>query len=430
MTSAIQLKDAGIEDVGRRNLMLLVQLRWVAVAGQFATILTAQFALGVELPILPMFGAIGLLIALNLAQLLSERRRPVTHAQLLAALLIDVAALGVQLYLSGGATNPFAELFLVQVVLGAVLLRPWSSWLMVGVTSVAFALLTRFYQPLDLAPVWATRLSAPYLAGKWFNFTLAAVLIVLFVMRVARNLRERDAHVAALRQRAAEEEHIVRMGLLASGAAHELGTPLASVSVALGDWARDPLIRANPSLTAEVEEMRSEITRCKTILSGVLLASGEATGEAPARTTLRRFLNDILADWGASHPGLISFDDRMGPDRPIVADRALAQALVNTLDNAAEAGAQAIEVRAAVSRGTLTLVVRDDGSGVPPAILANLGKPYQSSKDRRGAGLGLFLATNVLRVLGGTLTLDNRAGGGAEAVFNLPLAALSLEDAE
>ncbi|MEZ0496087.1 ATP-binding protein [Sphingomonas sp. IW22] len=417
------------EDAGRRNLLLLVQLRWLAVAGQLATILAVQFAFGVALPILPMFAMLGLLIGLNLVQLLAERRRPVTNGQLLAALLIDIAALSVQLYLSGGATNPFAGLFLLQVALGSILLRPWSGWLLVVVTSASFAALTVEYRPLSLSPGMESALSLPHLIGNWFNFTLAAVLIVLFVTRIARNLSERDARLAAMRQQAAEAEHIVRMGLLASGAAHELGTPLASVSVALGDWAREPAIRGDPALAAEVEDMRAEVARCKDILSGILLASGEVTGQAPERTTLRRFLTEIVARWDRVHPGLVTLDDALGADRAIVADRALAQALTNVLDNAVEAGARHIAVEARRDGETLTLAVRDDGAGVPPAILTHLGKPYQSSKNRRGAGLGLFLATNVLRVLGGTLTLSNRAGGGAEAVFRLPLAALSLEDA-
>lgn len=415
------------EDAGRRNLMLLVQLRWLAVAGQLATIVAVQFGLGVELPILPMFAALGLLIGLNLVQLLAERRRPVTDAQLLAALMIDVGALSVQLYLSGGATNPFVGLFLLQVVLGAVLLRARSGWLLVGVTSAAFAVLTVDYRPLPLPRAMASTLSAPYLVGNWFNFTLAAILIVLFVTRITRNLTERDARLAAMRQHAAETEHIVRMGLLASGAAHELGTPLASVAVALGDWQREPAIAADPALAAEVADMSAEIARCKTILAGILLASGEVTGEAPERTGLRRFLRGVAQTWETAHPGALAYTDALARDRPIVADRALAQAIANVLDNALEAGARTIEMDARQTGDMLVLRIADDGPGMPSAILTNLGKPYQSSKNRRGAGLGLFLATNVLRVLGGTLAVTNRDRGGAEVVFRLPIDALSLD---
>lgn len=417
------------EDVVRRNLLLLVQLRWLAIGGQLITIWAVQFGYGIALPHFQMLAVLGGLIALNLVQMTAERRRPGTNAQLLVAVLIDIVALAAQIYLSGGATNPFATLFLLQVVLGAVLLPVWSSWLVVAVTSGAFGLLTTWFRPLALPPEFASSLSAPFLAASWVNFTLSAVLLVLFLTRVARNLQERDAHLAAMRQRAAEEEHIVRMGLLASGAAHELGTPLASLSVALGDWWREPAIQRTPHLAQEVDEMREEVARCKQILSGILMAAGEVTGQAPERTTLRRFCERIVCDWSAGNPDRVRFHNQLGRDRPIVADHALAQAITNLFDNAVEAGATAIEFTARKQRGELSLVVQDDGPGFPLAVLANLGKPYQSTKDRRGAGLGLFLASNVLRTLGGTLSARDLPRGGAEVTLTLPLDALALEEA-
>lgn len=406
--------------------MLLVQLRWLAVGGQLATILAVEYLLDVRLPLAPMIGTLAGLVALNLVALAVRRRRPVTNAQLFAALLLDVAALTVQLYLSGGAANPFISLYLLQVVLGAVLLEAWSSWTLVALTSAAFAGLAVIAPPLPLPPRFASTLSPSFVLGSWFNFTLAAVLLVLFVTRISRNLRERDAHLAAMRQRAAEEEHIVRMGLLASGAAHELGTPLASISVLLGDWRSEPAIINSPHLAAEVDEMRTEVARCKQILGGVLFAAGEVTGEAPARTTLSRFLDDIVADWSGGDPGRVTIDNRFDGDVPIVADRALAQALTNMLDNAVEASASSIRLTVEQRGEWLMLTLRDDGIGFPPAILAELGKPYRSSKDRKGAGLGLFLATNVLRTLGGTLNARNLPQGGAEVSLCLPLPALAL----
>ncbi|WP_375270840.1 ATP-binding protein [Sphingomonas sp.] len=407
--------------------MLLVQLRWLAVGGQVATILAVRYLLGIPLPVHTMLMTAMLLVVLNLLVLIAERRRTPTNLQLLAGLSVDVACLTLQLYLSGGATNPFVTLFLLQVVLGAVLLEAWSSWLLVAVSSAAFAALTLFFRPIALPIAYASRLSPPFLFASWFNFTLAAVLLVAFVTRIAHNLRDRDARLARLRQRAVEEEHIIRMGLLASGAAHELGTPLASLSVALGDWTREPAIAANASLAAEVEDMRTEVARCKDILAGILFAAGEVTGEAPARTELRRFVGGIVADW--TGPARATLDDQLARDATIVADRALAQALINLLDNAAEAGATRIDVALRQEHDLLVFVVRDDGHGFPPSILGNIGKPYQSSKDRRGAGLGLFLSTNVLRTLGGTLDARNLLSGGAEVTLRLPFDALLLEDA-
>jgi len=266
--------------------------------------------------------------------------------------------------------------------------------------------------------------------ASWVNFVLAAVLLVFFVTRIGGNLRRRDASLAEMRQRAAEEDHIVRMGLLASGAAHELGTPLSSLSVILGDWRKQPGLNADPALSEEIAEMQAAVARCKEIVGGILYASGEARSEDLERTTLRTFLATVTSPWSAQHPGTFAFIDRLGGDPAIAADRTLAQIVTNVLDNAAEAGASRIAMTAAIVEGTLVLGVHDNGTGFPPDMLDRLGKPYASTKDRRGAGLGLFLAVNVMRKLGGSLDARNADDGGALVTLSVPLQALALEGAD
>jgi two-component system sensor histidine kinase RegB len=414
------------EEAARRNLLLLIQLRWLAVLGQLTTILGVHLVFGVRLPMVPMLATVGVLVALNLAMFPARALRPATNAQVMAGLLVDVACLTVLLYLSGGATNPFVSLYLLQVVLGAVLLETGSSWALVFLTSAAFAFLAVVHRPLPLPPLLATSLSGAFLFALWFNYTLTATLVVQFVTRIARNLRDRDARLAELRQRAAEEEHIVRMGLLASGAAHELGTPLASISVALGDWRADKKIARDPQLSAEVADMQAEVARCKAIVAGILFAAGEISGEAPERTTLRRFVTGLIEGWPRNDSVILDY--RLASDLPIVADRALGQSIVNLLDNAIEAGATGIRLSIAQQDEALVLAVRDDGRGFPAEILPRIGDPYNSSKGRQGAGLGLFLTHNVLRTLGGTLTARNLEAGGAEVLLRVPAAALALED--
>lgn len=413
-------------EASARNVRLLALLRWLAVGGQLAAILLVHFAVGVRLPLVPMLGALVVLVVLNLAIDRVVEHRAISKAALFATLLVDVACLTTQLYLSGGVGNPFVTLFLLQVVIAALLLRDWSSWVMVALTSALFAWLAHAAPPFALPPGWASTLSLPFVLGSWFNFTLTASLLALFVTRIARNVAEHDARLAALRQRAAEEEHIVRMGLLASGAAHELGTPLSSIAVMLGDWQREPAIAASPALVADLDDMRREVTRCKDILSQVLLASGEVRGNAPVRTTLRTFLSGLVDAWHGKDGAAATYEHLMAGDPRIVADKALAQTITNLLDNALEAGARAIALCARSDGDRLVLSVRDDGSGFSPAILDGLGKPYLSTKARRGAGLGLFLAVNVLRTLGGTVSARNREHGGSEVTLMLPLAAISI----
>jgi two-component system sensor histidine kinase RegB len=260
-------------------------------------------------------------------------------------------------------------------------------------------------------------------------FALNAALLVIFITRINRNLRARDARLADLRSRAAEEEHIVRMGLLASGAAHELGTPLSTVSVILGDWRRMPVITADAQLLEEIDEMQAQVQRCKSIVSGILLSAGEARGESPVATTVRTFLDGLVKEWQETRPvARFSYDNRFGEDLSIVSDSALKQMIHNVLDNALEASPGWVGLDVARAADTLSLTVTDAGPGFPPEMLAQLGKPYQSSKGRPGAGLGLFLVSNVARTLGGSVSAHNRPEGGASVTLTLPLESITLEE--
>jgi two-component system sensor histidine kinase RegB len=419
------------DSAGLKNLQQLIQLRWMAVVGQIFTIEVVHYGFGIRLPLEALLAMLGGLIAFNIASLLRWRTgRTVSNAELFVALLVDVATLSAQLYLTGGASNPFVFLYLLQVSLGAVLLKPWSTWTLVGITAVCFAGLALFGRPLALPTDPAGGLGSPYVLGLLVCFTLNAVLLVTFITRIGRNLRERDARLAGLRQRAAEEEHIVRMGLLASGAAHELGTPLATLAVILGDWRRMPVFAADAELSQEVSEMQAQVQRCKVIVSGILMSAGEARGESSMATTLRTFLDGLVAEWlGSRSHASLEYDNRFGDDLPMVSDSAIKQMIFNVLDNALESSGRWLRLEVGREGDDLLLRCSDDGPGFVPAMLAHVGKPYQSSKGRPGGGLGLFLVVNVARTLGGAVSVGNRAEGGAAVSISLPLAAITLEEA-
>jgi two-component system sensor histidine kinase RegB len=402
---------ASVENAaGHKNMLHLIQLRWIAVIGQITTIAVVSVGFGIHLPLPQMLAVLACLVALNIgSQLRWHERRVVANSELFFALLIDVGSLTAQLYFSGGTTNPFAFLYLLQVILGAVLLEAWSTWTIVAITSASFPSL--------------------YVQGMLICFVLNAALLVVFITRISRNLRAGDAQLADLRQRAAEEEHIVRMGLLASGAAHELGTPLATLSVILGDWRRMPEFNRNRDRHEEIIEMETQLQRCKKIVSGILLSAGETRGESSVKTTISTFLNDLAKEWSSSRP-IVSFvyENRIQQDLPVAFDSTLKQMIFNVLDNALEASPRWLSLEATCEADSLKLLITDAGPGFAPAMLAQLGKPYHSSKGRPGGGLGLFLVVNVARTLGGTVTARNRAEGGAAVELFLPLAAITLDE--
>jgi two-component system sensor histidine kinase RegB len=198
--------------------------------------------------------------------------------------------------------------------------------------------------------------------------------------------------------------------------------------VILGDWKRMPEFKKNPELLEEIAEMQTQLKRCKSIVSGVLLAAGETRGESAARTTIRTFLDQLVDGWKASRPVHgFAYSNRIAADVPVVFDSALKQTIDNVLDNALEASPDWVGLDACVEHGVLKVSVTDSGPGFAPAMLAQFGKPYQSSKGRPGGGLGLFLAVNVARTLGGSVTAANRPEGGAEVRLTLPLSSIVLE---
>jgi len=412
---------------GRRNMLLLIQLRWLAVIGQVVTIAVVHWGLKIPLPLGMLLLAPAGLAVMNLASApVTLRRHSVTDPELMLALFVDVAALTWLLFFSGGAGNPFVALYLMQIVLAAVLLRPPYAWGFVLVTSACLMLLAVWHQPLLLPPDTDAHMGLIQ-AGALVNFILIAVLLVAFVTRSTQNVRARDAYLADARQQAAEQDHIVRMGLLASGAAHELGTPLASLSVILSDWKRMPALTGDADLTSDIAEMQAEVERCKTIVTGILMSAGEARGEAPTITTLGGFLSEIVAEWREKSNDAMAVVLR-GPtprDPRIIADPALKQVFSALLDNAQEAGGERMVIAATLDDDLLAVEFNDDGPGFAPEILERMGQPYQSTKGRAGAGLGLFLLVNVMRKLGGGVVAANRRDGGASVRLTLPLEALA-----
>jgi two-component system sensor histidine kinase RegB len=225
------------------------------------------------------------------------------------------------------------------------------------------------------------------------------------------------------------------MGLLASGAAHELGTPLSTLAVILGDWTHDEELMGDEVLREDIEEMRTQVQRCKSIVSGILLSAGEARGEESEQTTVCKFVDALAEEWRTTRTmPAFSYRNDFGEDTPMVSDTTLKQMAFNVLDNARDASPQWVEL--VITRDdtaevpALCITVNDAGPGFAPGMLDHLGEPYQSTKQRPGSGLGLYLVMNVARTLGGSVTARNRAGNGegsgAQVSIRLPLAAIAL----
>ncbi|AGT08472.1 ATP-binding protein [Paracoccus aminophilus] len=408
----------------RKNLALLIRLRWIAILGQIAAIAVTHSLLDLSLPLGRMIPVSMALVVLNLISVWWLRhQREIGNRLILWSLLLDVAALTILLYLSGGASNPFVTLFILQVILGVVLLPPGLAFIVMLATVAAFFWLLGNGRPLIL-PMPARGLEPSFmdlhLQGMFLGFVMAAGLLFRFMLSISENLRQRDNQIAHLRRQLIEEDHLVRLGLLASGAAHEIGTPLTTVAVTLDDWQTQGL-PPEDELRLETARMLGEVARCRAIVSDMLMSSGQERLDEAGPELIEDFLEDLVADWQASDPTLaVTIEADEAESVLILADPMLENALRNLLDNAVEAGARRLTISARpLGDDRVQLRLADDGPGFPPEIIGAPGHPFQSSHEDPGRGLGLFLVSNVMRRIGGAMSLENPASGGAAITLEI-----------
>lgn len=427
------------------NLKRLFVLRNIEVAGQATAVGIAAKWLDMSLPLMPMGAIIAALACLNLLTWLRLGKPwPVTDHELFLQLLADLAALAGLLYFSGGSTNPFVSLFLLPLTLAAAVL-PWMhTWAMTALAVGCYSLLLFHFVPLpqpgvilpftDAAVCFADGSSMVHgtgngfelhVLGMWFNFVVSAALIAFFVVRMAQSIRDRDRLLAGAREATLRDERIVALGTLAAGAAHELGTPLSTMAVITKELQQE--YAQNPNLMEDLGILRDQVTACKRILSNLLASANQARGENANPLPLDAFLEQLLDKWRLMRPG-VPLDAHWRGEHPapaILADQTLHQALMNLLNNAADASPEAVELEGRWDGQSLTVEILDRGPGLSPEAMHHAGKPFFTTKGPgQGIGIGLFLANATVERFGGMVHLFNREGGGTVTRVVLPLARL------
>jgi two-component system sensor histidine kinase RegB len=372
-------------------------------------------------------GALALWNVLNYGPV--HAQRDVQDAEVVLNLTVDIVVLTAVLYFTGGPTNPFVSLYLVPISLAATSLPTRYAWLTCAICGAGYSLL--WWRSVPLPPVHARFGSAfdLHLAGMWVNFVIAAVLIVLFVGRMAWLVRQRDRELAAMRENALRDQQVVELGTLAAGTAHEINTPLSTLAILaseLDETATDP--EQKRQLRAMQDEIRIINERLNRIAGGV--HAERSTGAR--HVELGDFLDELLAHWAEAHPNIDLRVTSEGGEAnvPIVVEATIEHAIRNVLDNAAHAtvanGGRRIDVAVGVEGTRLTLAVTDQGAGLDPAVRDDIGLKAVSTKEH-GLGIGLLLSRAALQRFGGRLDLKDRPAGGVEANIELPLEGLLVD---
>lgn len=413
----------------RINLAWLVRLRWWAVVGQLLTVLLVSLGLGFQLPLGSLFLLLAIEVLSNLFCTLWAQRRAVVSDWVLAlSLALDVLMLTGLLFLTGGPFNPFSFLYLVHIALAAVVIPAGYTWALVGLALACFGLLFSHFEWLpegmQIHMNHADQMRM-HMQGMWIAFGVAALFITYFVTRVRRSLAERELELIRARSLASQSEKLASLATLATGAAHELSTPLSTIAIVAKELERSMAAAAQVAAADDARLIRSEVDRCREILQRMAADAGTTSGLDSEPLRVRELLTQVMDGLGRDLPVLLEVDDGTAEIILHAPPQATAQALRAVLKNALQASAPAtpVRLRAHTQSGRCVLEVRDFGQGMSPEVLARAGEPFFTTKPPGdGMGLGLFLARAVIERVGGSVTLDSRLGAGTTAQLVLPIA--------
>lgn len=449
--SALMNSSLLASQTGHSHLRRLFLLRCGTILAQFATLILVHRFLSTDLAWTPMLGAVCFLTLINLLTWWRLALNfPVGHLELFLQLGVDVLELTVLLYYSGGSTNPFVSLYLLPLVIAAATLPRRLTWGMAALTLACYSLLMVWYVPLpfeghsqnqpaaamqemdhlhhnmEMSPP-ATADAMPleeafnaHVLGMWLGFVISALVVAYFAVEMAREVRVRDAQLNRVREEILRNERIVSLGTQAAGAAHELGTPLSTMSVVIGEMRRDC---SDPENQDNLYILNEQVRNCKRILDSLLAHAQETSSEL----SLEEFIRTVLDEWQLLRPTVQYRFQVKGiqPSPRMRADLALRSALLNLLNNAADASPDEMDILLLWNEESLKLEIQDHGPGLTSEAAARAGSAFFTTKQE-GRGLGLFLANATLERLGGSVSLSNREGGGATTEVILPLAKVSI----
>jgi len=411
MLAPVQLTSAT-----RQNLWRLTFIRTLVLAAQAGSVGLAYWLQLLPLPWVQLAMTLGCSTLLCVFTAVRLRTSwPVTELEYALQLACDLVIHSALLYFSGGSTNPFVSYYLVPLTIAAVTL-PWRySVILSGIALALYTvMLTRFY-PLETLPVARENLQ---IYGMWLSFALAAAVITFFAARMAEELRRQEELRAIRREEGLRDQQLLAVATQAAGAAHELGTPLATMSVLLKEMQQD---HPDPLLQDDLKVLQDQVKLCKETLQQLVRAAEANRRLAVEMQDVTDWLDEALNRWHLMRPEASYRFHRLGQGTvPRMAPPPdLTQALLNLLNNAADACPENLQVTLDWDVENLTISIRDHGAGVPLAIAEQIGKPFFTTKGK-GFGLGLFLSKASVTRAGGSVKLYPHEEGGTLTELRLP----------
>ncbi len=427
------------------RLRTSVRLRWLAVTGQLLAVAVVHLWLGFPLPLGICLTVIALSAWLNISLSLGWSVTARLHQRFASLLLAyDICQLAVLLYLTGGITNPFVFLFIVPVTVSAATM-PMNRTLLLASLAIALAtLLALWHQRLPWHEAQSLELTELYKFGIWIALVCGIVFSTLYVSSVASEARDMANALAATEVALAHEQQLSALDGLAAAAAHELGTPLATIALVAKELKHEAKLEGPQA--DDLDLLVSQSQRCREILSRLTRRDNQS--DAMMQTVRMTALAEEIAEPLNTADVAILFDvePKTGRDgeplpEPVMArNTAIKYALGNLMENAVDFARSSVTVRISWSLEQLSVTISDDGSGFHHDIMERLGDPFVTSRSRYasadvvrregtgGMGLGFFIAKTLLERSGAQVTLANRAAPETGAVVRIVWPREALEE--
>ncbi len=400
------------------RLRTLIWLRWVAIVGQVAAITIAQRVYHLQLELWLCYLAIGISAAANVGAILffPENKR-LSEFEGFVTILFDLLQLGFLLYLTGGLNNPFALLLLGPVVISANMMGLRSTLLIGGTAIVLVSILANWHLPLKTELGYVLRVPEIFLFGNWIATVIAIIFLGGYSLRISSEMRSMSDALSATQLALSREQKLTDLGGVVAAAAHELGTPLATIKLTSSELIEE--LDDRPDLREDVELIRDQADRCRDILRNMGRAGKEDLHlrQAPLSTVVHEAAEPHMNRGKAIH-FTEGPEEGGGVQQPsILRMPEIIHGLRNLIQNAVDFSRANVWVESTWTDDRITVRILDDGRGYPSHLIGRIGDPFvrrrRAESDRRqrpeyeGMGLGLFIAKTLLERSGARLTFAN-----------------------
>lgn len=403
-------------------------IRSIVLIGLIATSIGSYWQLQLQLPYPIIFWILTGLFLINIVTLARLRNPwPVTDIEFFSQLQLDLLSIGLLLFFSGGASNPFISYLLVPVCIAAATLRSLASWLIALSALGIYSALLFFHIPIPaLSPSHSHHQSSInlHIIGMWVNFVISAGLVTYFITDMAKALRQQDDKLRQQREDNLRDEQLLAVATQAAGTAHELATPLSTMKVLVTEMQDDysELNSGSTNLPEDLQLLSQQLSHCSETLRQLVREAENAKEGTTPTTSVKLFCQQVIDRWLLLNPKVTADIEYLEHEQGVKANfhATVSQSILSLLNNASDAEPKGIKLIIDISSTELKWSIFDNGSGIPVDLADRIGKPFISTKEK-GFGLGLFLSHATLNRYGGRINLYNRKEAGTCTELVLPI---------